>query len=139
MTLEELLALEQSGQKAKPKRRHSQPEHRLQTAEVEYVSKVHPSIRPLFFAVPNGGKRKNRQGRWMIEEGLTSGVADIILLVPNRRHPYLCIENKTPTGRQSPAQKLWQTAVEAAGGKYVIVRSVDEFISVIEQYLDDHQ
>lgn len=33
----------------------------------------------------------------------------------------------------SPAQKHWQEAVENLGGKYLIVRSLDEFIKVVEE------
>jgi hypothetical protein len=36
------------------------------------------------------------------------------------------VEVKTPVGRQSPEQKLFQQCVERHGGIYVILRSVDE-------------
>lgn len=137
MTLNELLELEANGEQPKPKRHTLQEEHHLQKVELQYFRAKHPDLRLLLFSVPNAGKRIKGQGGWMIEEGLTAGVADLLLLVPNKQHPYLCIENKTSKGRQSPAQKHWQEAVENLGGKYVIVRSLDEFIKVVEEYLND--
>jgi hypothetical protein len=39
----------------------------------------------------------------------------------------IALEFKTPTGRQSPAQKEWQAVIEAAGYRYVIIRTFEEF------------
>ena len=39
------------------------------------------------------------------------------------------IEIKSATGRQSPAQKRWQSAVERAGGVYILARSVEDCLS----------
>ena len=44
---------------------------------------------------------------------------------------------KQPKGRQQESQKEWQKAVESAGNKYVVVRSLDEFIEVVTDYLKD--
>ena len=38
---------------------------------------------------------------------------------------------------QSPAQKEWQAAVESVGYKYAVVRSLEEFIQLINSYLND--
>ena len=51
-------------------------------------------------------------------------------------HHGLYVELKAPDGRQSPAQKDFQTRCEHEGYKYVICRSFDEFKSVIESYLN---
>lgn len=42
---------------------------------------------------------------------------------------------KTPIGKQQPSQKIWQQKVEWAGYKYVICRSLEDFISEINAYL----
>ena len=39
---------------------------------------------------------------------------------------FFSIEVKTATGRQRPEQKQWQSAIEAAGGCYILARSVDD-------------
>lgn len=65
------------------------------------------------------------------------GVADILLLRDNGTYGYLCIELKTSTGRQSEPQKEFEKAVGENGGKYVIVRSLDEFMTIIGEYLGE--
>ena len=76
--------------------------------------------------------------RGLKEEGVLAGVADLVLLVPNAKYHALLIEMKTPKGRQSDSQRAWQLAV--AGNDdylYVVVRSLEEFIKVIEEYLQE--
>lgn len=51
------------------------------------------------------------------------GGADLIGLFRGR---FVAIEIKTPTGRQSPEQRLFQQLVERKGGTYVVLRSVDD-------------
>lgn len=119
----------------KPRKHSTNEEHKIQCAQIRYIRAMHPELERVLFAVPNGQKRTKAQTAWLHEEGMVNGVSDIILLKPNKFYPYLCIENKTQTGKQSPEQKLFQQAVESQGGKYVIVRSLDEFVKVIENYL----
>ena len=135
-TLEELLEKERCGELKKPRKRSLNEEHQLQCAEVRYMRGVHRDLSHVFFCVPNGQKRTSRQAAWLHEEGLVNGVSDMILLKPNSKHGYLCIENKTKKGKQSAEQKIFQQEVEKHGGKYVIIRSLDEFIETIESYLN---
>ena len=67
--------------------------------------------------------------------GVCNGVADLILLVPRHGFGCLCIELKTPIGVQRPSQKAWMKAVMAVGQKYVVCRTVDDFIREINTYL----
>lgn len=112
-------------------------ESNLQIHCVRWFGYAHPKYRGLLCAIPNGGARDQITGAILKAEGVVAGVADLILFVPNGSHPYLCIEMKTPKGRQSDAQKKWQKAVESVGAKYVICRSLDEFISQVNDYLYD--
>ena len=123
-------------EKKKPRKRFLNEEHYMQCAEVRYMRAKHPDLSHIFFSVPNGTKRTTLQTQWLKEEGLVPGVSDMILLKPNSLHGYLCIENKTPKSKQSPEQVLFQEAVEQNGGKYIIIRSLDEFMKAIEQYLN---
>ena len=91
---------------------------------------------PLLFAVPNGGARSAITGAILKAEGVTKGVSDLILLVPNHQYHALCIEMKAPKGRQSPSQIAWQAAVERKGYKYVVCHSLDEFMREIINYLN---
>lgn len=122
-------------------------EHNIQAACVRWFNLQWPEYRGLLFAVPNGGARSKATAGKLKAEGVVPGVADLILLVPrcvkahddegwyNTIHA-LCIEMKTAKGRQSPEQKGWQEMVEAHGYKYAVCHSLDEFINIIENYLN---
>lgn len=132
MTYDEMKAAQN-----KTRRKPRNEEHDLQCACVKWFRLKHPSIRGNLFAVPNGGRRDAVTGALLKAEGVTAGVADLILLKSNRFYGALCIEMKTPQGRQQDTQKAWQNAVERGGAKYVVCRSLDDFIREITQYLKD--
>lgn len=125
--LEELFA------KVRPSRRED--EHRIQCACVRWFRLKYSSLYHLLFAVPNGGVRDKVTGAKMKAEGVLAGVADLILLVPNARYHGLCIEMKTKTGRQSDSQKIWETHVVGQGYRYAVCRSLDDFMTTIQDYL----
>ncbi len=95
----------------------------------------YPKLATLLFAVPNGGARNKTEAGILKGEGVTAGVSDLILLFPNSEHHALCIEMKTPTGTQQDSQKAWQKRVEAAGYKYALCRSFEDFRDVVWGYL----
>lgn len=132
-------------------------EHNIQCACVRWFNLQWPQYRGLLFAIPNGGARSKATAGKLKAEGVVAGVADLILLVPRNTNPQktpygeicieidgqipeiwyhaLCIEMKTKTGRQSAEQGLWQLKVEQQGYKYAVCRSLDEFMSVVNGYL----
>lgn len=112
-------------------------ESRIQQACVRWFRYQYPQYARLLFAVPNGGARSAATAAILKGEGVVSGVADILLLVPNSKHHGLCIEMKTRIGRQSDNQKTWQAEVERQGYKYIVCRNVDSFIEDVRAYLDD--
>lgn len=61
------------------------------------------------------------------------GGADFIGL---HRGRYLAVEIKTPTGRQSPEQKLFQSRIERHGGLYRLVRGVDDAHALLAELRD---
>lgn len=114
----------------------SDEEHRIQTACVRWFRLKYPHLSPRLFAVPNGGRRDGVTGARLKAEGVLAGVADLILLVPNAGYHALLIEMKTPKGRQSDSQRAWQQEVCAEGEyKYVVCRSLDDFIREVDVYL----
>lgn len=121
----------------KSRKKPTDAEHKLQCACVRWFRLKFPKLRNILFAVPNGGRRDAVTGAKLKEEGATSGVSDLILLRSNRFYGALCVEMKKPGGYQSPAQKEWQKEVEAMGNKYVVCRSLDEFMKVVTDYLND--
>ena len=115
-----------------------QEEHRIQCAIVKWFYYAYPAYRGgCLFAVPNGGHRNIQTARALKAEGVTSGVSDLLLLVPKREYHGLCVEVKTPVGRQSDNQKNWQRIIEAQGYRYEIVRSLDEFAELVRWYLNE--
>lgn len=73
----------------------------------------------------------------MKAEGMTAGAADLLLLVPRGGFGALGIEFKTLAkgSRQSEAQKRWQKAFESVGNKYAIVRTFEEAVVIVNNYL----
>jgi hypothetical protein len=114
-------------------RRHD--ESNLQMSCVRWFSLQYPEMAGLLFAVPNGSKRGKVTAAILKAEGALAGVSDLLFLMPEGTCPYLCIEMKTKTGRQSPAQKEFQNNVEAVGARYALVRSFEEFVSLIREYV----
>ncbi len=136
MSYEELWKREQARQKATKNRRPPRHlESGLQKACVQWFSYQYPKLRLVCFAVPNGGKRNAKEAAIMKSEGVTAGVADMLLLTPRGKYGALCIEFKTDDGAQSESQKEWQRAAEENGNKYVIVCSLEEFIKAVTEYL----
>lgn len=121
----------------KHRRPPSDEEHRIQTACVQWFRLQFKQLRMNLFAVPNGSKRDVIIGAKLKEEGVLAGVSDLILLYPSGEYSALCIEMKTPKGKQSQSQQLWQQHIEAYGYKYVICRSLSEFMEAINNYLND--
>jgi hypothetical protein len=75
----------------------------------------------LYFFRSAAGQVKTESGR-MFRTG-RPGVPDISVIW---RGQYYGLEVKTDTGRQSDVQRRAQVDIEAAGGKYYIVRNMDE-------------
>lgn len=112
-------------------------ESKIQIACVNWFRYKYPQYKKILFSVPNGGARNSITGAILKMEGALSGVSDLILLKPNRFFGCLCIEMKQPKGRQQESQKEWQKAVESVGNKYVVCRSLDEFMNAVDDYLKD--
>lgn len=110
-------------------------EHKLQVAMVKWFRMQYPSMRHNLFAVPNGGRRDAATGAKLKDEGVLAGVADLILLKSNRQYGALLIETKTKKGTQRDSQKEWEENIVKDGYRYVIVRSLEEFIEVVNSYL----
>ena len=104
---------------------------------VRWFRLQYPAIGNLLFAVPNGGRRGKVEACILKAEGVVAGVADMLLLVPSGGWHGLAIEMKTETGRQSPSQREWQQLVEKVGYRYVVCRTIDEFINEVNKYLSN--
>lgn len=134
MTYEEMIKL---ASKTKSRKKPSDEEHRIQCACINWYRLKYPKMRHNLFSVPNGGRRDTVTGAKLKAEGALAGVADLILLKSNRFYGALLIEMKTKNGTQNDAQKEWECKITQDGYKYVICRSLDEFMKVVTDYLND--
>ena len=134
----DLLARQEAEEKkTKRKRKVEHTESDLQRSCMSWFRMQYPADALMLFAVPNGGGRSVVEASIMKAEGVTAGVADLLLLEARGGWGSLCIELKTTErgSRQSPRQKAWQEAAERAGNRYEVVRTFDEFTSIVADYM----
>ena len=112
------------------------PEHDLQVACVAWFRTAFPVDASMLFAVPNGGRRGKVEAAILKAEGVTAGVADLILLEARGSYGALCIEMKTRRrdSGQSDKQKEWQLEAERHGNKYVVCRDFASFCREVMEY-----
>ena len=126
---------EKNEHRARPRHQESN----LQKTCVAWFRAQYPDHALMLFAVPNGGGRSRIEGAIMKGEGVTAGVADLILLEARGGYGSLCIEMKTRDkgSKQRPSQKAWQEAAERAGNRYVVVRSFEAFRDLVKEYMGE--
>lgn len=124
---------EKSQRRASP--RHE--ESALQKTCVTWFRAQYPEHALMLFAVPNGGGRSRIESAIMKGEGVTAGVADLILLEARGGYGSLCIEMKIrdKASKQRQSQKAWQASAERAGNRYVVIRSFEAFRAVVTEYM----
>ena len=112
-------------------------ESHLQRSCVAWFRLQYRQHAAMLFAVPNGGGRSRIEAAIMKAEGVTAGVADLILLEARGGWGSLCIEMKTDskTSRQRPSQKEWQAEAERHGNRYEVCRTFEEFKAVVDDYM----
>ena len=115
----------------------------LQISCIKWFRAQYPAYAKLLFHPKNEGNGNRRQGAIHKAEGVVAGVANLMLQVPadfntpgvQKYYTCLALEMKTKTGRQEPSQKIFQQYLEAAGGKYNIIRDLDTFCDVVTDYM----
>lgn len=124
-------------------------ESRLQKQCVAWFRAQYPEYAMLLTHPANEGNGNRVSGAIHKAEGTMKGVPDLLLFMSaGYRQPCpdqkieliityfgLGIEFKTQNGRQSQEQKDFQQMFEAAGYKYVIVRSFEEFRDLMNEYI----
>lgn len=118
------------------KRKHAQPEARIQASCVEYLWNNYPETRGLYIHIPNEGNRSSKlDGAMRKALGLVAGAPDTFLFIARHGYFGLAIEYKTETGVQSQEQKAFQARLERQGYLYRLCRSLDQFKQIISEYL----
>ena len=133
----------------KQRRRNKQEEHQEQ---VWYFARVQTECRAaelqkrttpydLIFAIPNGTAASATVGKYMVAEGVRSGVPDIMIAVTRidpsgRWWPGFFIEMKKPKGGVvSDTQKRWLANLTAEGYRTAVCNSGRLALELTREYL----
>ncbi len=123
-------------------RRIEPTEHQIQCGIVEWarLTKFDNQYKVGDFLIKqaNEGKRSWITGKKMKKEGLTAGVSDLFLAYGYQFTGGYCglwIEVKTSKGKISKSQQSWIDLMKFSGYCAGVVRSVDDGIQVIKDYL----
>lgn len=109
-------------------------EHHLQVECVRWFRLKHHKD-GIIYAVPNGGKRTLTEGAIKRFEGMTVGIPDLHIPVPRKGYASLYIEMKNgKAGRLSENQKEMIERLRSYGNKVEVVRTLDEFMAVVDDY-----
>lgn len=93
----------------------------------------------IIHSVPNGisfslpEKEKIRVLDNLNKIGMTSGVSDLIIHGKNGK--CIMVEVKNSTNSQDPNQIKIQSKLEALGGRYILVRSLEDFKTKISNHI----
>lgn len=110
-------------------------EESLQIACNRWFCMQYPQYRIALHHSPNGGYRNAIEAARFKMMGTRAGFPDFILCLSNKDHNILFIELKTDKGRQTVLQKQYQEESQEWGAKYVVCRSLEEFIDEINNYM----
>lgn len=110
-------------------------EDSIQKTCVQWFSLQYREYAKLLHHSPNGGERNAIEAAKFKEMGVRAGFPDLILCIARQGYHGLFIELKTAKGRQTDNQKYYQCVLEEQGYRYEVVRSIDEFREVINNYL----
>ena len=139
---------------SQPKKR-VQREGGLQIQCVTWFRAQYPAFARLLYHAKNEAGHSSKAVAIQAAAGVVPGVPDLILALPavyssNEENGLLCddgvaasalslslgIELKYgKTNNQSPAQREFQRFYEAAGHRYIVARSLDDFITAVRSYM----
>lgn len=108
-----------------------QEEHKLQVGICKWLDYTQDFF---YFAIPMGGLRHRLVAIKLKMEGAKAGVADMFWMVSNKNWKGLFVEVKIDKGKQSQSQKDFEAVAMKHGYYYAVVRSVDDCISLINQF-----
>ncbi|TRZ50799.1 MAG: VRR-NUC domain-containing protein [Dehalococcoidia bacterium] len=118
-------------------------EHQEQVAFIHAAKKYlvatgNEYMKPLLFAIPNGGKRDQRTAASLKMEGVRAGVPDLFFAKPTKSAYGLFIEmKKVVGGAVSKDQKKMLEALEDEGYVCRVARGGDQAIQIFKDYIED--
>jgi hypothetical protein len=108
-------------------------ESMIQKAVFNWV-KLQKDLEGLVFKIPNEGKRSLSYGRRMKDEGMLSGVFDILVTIPSHGFHGMWLELKSKQGKISLMQHKFKRRQESMGYYCVVCYGVDEAIEHLTWY-----
>lgn len=117
--------------------RREMQEHYTQKAIFDFArlyERHYPALQWMH-SVPNGGKRTEREGIWMRDEGLTKGVSDIFIPFPTFGYHGFYVEVKSTTGRLMKEQQEFLECMAARGYLTDVWRSFDQAQLTLMRYI----
>lgn len=120
-------------------------ESACQISCVKWFRTVYKSFALYLWSIPNGGKRggkTNKHGQSieaaiMKAEGLTSGVADLMLSLARSGLHGLYIEMKTPVGQWDKDQRAFAERQIAEGYGYALCPTQNDFEKAVTLYMQN--
>lgn len=139
MTAAEYLEALADQEGAAPRKKRQRPEDELQiqcNTWLEVRALASPMPLNFMFHPANGGFRTPAEAGRFKAMGVKTGTPDWVCPIPWRGWAGLAIEMKAPKGRgPRKNQKAWLDALEGCGYLVATCRSLDHFISLVEQYV----
>lgn len=89
----------------------------------------------LMHSIPNGAHKSRFAQRLYKATGLKAGVPDVCFPVARCGYHGMYIEFKTPTGRTSPAQKVWIASLREQGYLVPVCRDWKLAADIVTAYL----
>jgi len=102
-------------------------ENKIQQEIVQWFRKTYYG-KGIIFSVPNERSGGYMAMRDLLQTGLLSGVSDLVIVLPNK---VMFVELKNAKGKQSDKQKRFEEAVKKLNHEYHLVRSLEEFKSIL--------
>lgn len=120
------------------RRRPQSKELELQTQCVSHFDRNYPSLKYLFFHVPNEGKMSDHTGSSLNDAGRRKGIPDIFLLLPSGQWNALALEFKKPNFKPSdikPEQHKYREELLKFQIQHHFVSGFKQFLDIIESYV----
>jgi hypothetical protein len=86
-------------------------------------------------STPNEGKRTEYYGKYLKDQGMSSGFPDISVLVPTLRGPAMFIEMKVRPNKVTENQAGWLDRLSRWGYQCYVCWSSDEAINVTTEWM----
>ncbi len=121
-----------------PIKKRKREEAQLQAAIFKWLHR-HPKFKKtkLIFAVPNGGSRNPIEAANLKRQGVTSGVSDIVCLIPSQTYHGFVMELKSGKNKPTSNQELFLAQAFSVGYAPYVCYTIDEAMDSFKQYFKD--